>query len=43
MAAMTSCENALLRSHALSQLCDEWLKKPRVFLSNFHVHDSSLV
>ena len=43
MAAVTSCENALLRSHTLSQLCDEWLKKPRVFLSNFHVHDSSLV
>ena len=31
------------RSITLSQLCDEWLKKPRVFLSNFHVHDSSLV
>ena len=31
------------RSITLSQLCDEWLKKPRVFLSNLHMNDSSLV
>ena len=31
------------RSITLTQLCDEWLKKPRVFLSNLHMNDSSLV
>ena len=31
------------RSITLSQFCDEWLKKPRVFLSNLHMNDSSLV